>query len=144
MSNFKIGDTVVYTPNLPDLLPKIKRIRDHGILLKLKYGTHYTVKFYNTGYISDIHYTALSYLDYPVVSNDIKIIEIPIGTYDPITYYEFRKNDIIVDFLRTDTKYESEFNLYYSEFTFNQLINNPMTLKEINRDMIKKYYVSFF
>lgn len=143
MTHFNIGDYVLYTPDLPNPLPHEKRINDHGIVIGKKWGTHYRIDYYNSGYVSLVHYKALSLLYSN--NNNIPNIIIKKGSYDPITFNEFQIGDIIIDFLRTDTQYESEFNTYYSEYSFNQLNEtNPINNKKIEYGLIKKYRILFF
>jgi hypothetical protein len=149
MPEFKIGDFVLYTPNIEGLPDAKDRIRDHGIVINILWGTHCKIELYNANDISTIRSQALSLLDNELIPKNKKLnIEseittkiIPIGSYDPITFYEFQNNDIIVDFLRNDTNYESNYNLYYSENTFNQLDKNPITFKKIDKNLSIKYIV---
>lgn len=134
MDNFQIGDKVIYNPvgvNKPD----IERPRDHGIVVGKKYNTHLVIYFQHWNDYSDICYESISHL------NKIKIIIIPHGSIDIITYEKLKDGDIIIDFLRTDTKYESEFNTYYLESTFNTLTKNQFTYKPIDKSSIQKYTV---
>jgi hypothetical protein len=145
MTEFKIGDFVLYTPNIEGLPNAKDRIRDHGIVINILWGTHCKIKLYNAYSISTIRYPALSLLDNELIPKNIKseitTKIIPLGSYDPITFYEFQNNDIIVDFLRNDTEYESNYNMYYSENTFNQLDKNPITFKKIDKNLSNKYIV---
>jgi len=145
MTEFKIGDFVLYTPNIEGLPDPKDRIRDHGIVINILWGTHCIIKLYNAYSISTIRSPALSLLDNELIPKNIKLEIttkiIPIGSYDPITFYEFQNNDIIVDFLRNDTEYESNYNMYYSEETFNQLDKNPITFKKIDKNLSNKYIV---
>ena len=134
MDNFQIGDKVIYNPvgvNKPD----IERPMDHGIVVDKKYNTHLVIYFSYWKDYSNIHYESISHL------NNIKIIIIPQGSIDIITYEKLKDRDIIIDFLRTDTKYESEFNTYYLESTFNTLTKNQFTYKPIDKSSIQKYTV---
>jgi hypothetical protein len=153
MTEFKVGDFVLYTPNIKGLLNAKDRIRDHGIVIDILWGTHCKIKLYNAYTIHTIGYPALTLLDNELIPKNMNLNKIsniqleittkiiPIGSYDPITFYEFKNNDIIVDFLRNDTEYESNYNMYYSEESFNQLDKNPITLKKIDKISSIKYIV---
>jgi hypothetical protein len=74
-----------------------------------------------------------------VQSNKKDELHVPSGTIDIITDEELKDGDIIVDFLRTDTEYESKFNTYCLESTFDILTKNPYTNKPIDKSSIIKY-----
>jgi hypothetical protein len=143
MDSFNIGDKIVYNPNIPDLKPPKHRPNDCGkvigkferyIIIKLSYRS--TLK---------VLPNCITHFDpnYPEPVMEILYKIIPHGSYDAITFNEFVENDIIVDFLRTTTQYESEFDTYYSENTFNQLCKNPMSNLAIDYNLIKKFRVKF-
>jgi hypothetical protein len=143
MNSFNIGDNIVYNPNIQDLKPPKHRPNDcgkvigkteHYIIIKLRY--HIILK---------VLPNCITHFNPYQPEPNIPIINkiIPHGSYDAITFNEFVENDIIVDFLRTNTQYESEFDTYYSEDTFNQLSKNPMSNLAIDYGLIKKFRVKF-
>jgi hypothetical protein len=143
MNLFNIGDNIVYNPNIPDLKPPKHRPDDcgsvigkteHYIIIKIRYQTILKVL---PNCIT--HFNI--YQSEPIIPIIDKII--PHGSYDAITFNEFVENDIIVDFLRTNTQYESEFDTYYCEDTFNKLSKNPMSNLVINTSLLKKFRVKF-
>jgi hypothetical protein len=83
--------------------------------------------------------TYISLILEQVLSNKKDELHVPSGTIDIITYKELKDGDIIVDFLRTDTEYESKFNTYYLESTFDTLTKNQFTNKPINKSSIIMY-----
>ena len=137
MDNFNIGDKVIYDPvgvNKPDW----ERPGDHGVVTDKLYGTHLVVykKYYHD--YSTIHYASVRRLNAKVHHIELHV---PPGSIDIITYEKLKDGDIIVDFLRTDTEYESKFNTYYLESTFNTLTKNPFTNKPIDKSSIIRYRV---
>jgi hypothetical protein len=135
MDTFNIGDKVIYDPvgvNKPDW----ERPGDHGIVTSKLYGTHLVVYIKYWQRYSTIYHTAVRHLNAKVHRIELHV---PSGTIDIITYEELKDGDIIVDFLRTETEYESKFNTYYLESTFNILTKNPFTNKPIDKSSIIKY-----
>jgi hypothetical protein len=143
MNAFNIGDKIVYNPNIPDLKPPKHRPNDCGRVI----GKDERYIIIKIGYRSTLKVlpNCITHFDPYQPEPVIEIINkfIPYGSYDAITFNEFIENDIIVDFLRTTTLYESEFDTYYSEKTFNQLIKNPMSNLSIDYSLIKKFRVKF-
>jgi len=138
MDAFKIGDRVVYTPNIPNLPPAIERIRDHGIVMGKEYGTHLVVRFIDSyGEDSLIRHEAISLLQPRQITIEVMIV--PAGACDVITMDALQEGDILVDFLRTNTQYESHFDVYYTEVTFNQIVRNPFTAQMIDRSSARWY-----
>ena len=135
MDTFNIGDKVIYDPNCVKK-PDWERPWDHGIITGKLYGTHLVVRMLYNGRISTIHYPAVRHLHDKVHHIELHV---PPGTIDIITYEELKDGDIIVDFLRTNTEYESKFNTYYLESTFNTLTKNQFTNKPIDKSSIIKY-----
>jgi len=141
MDAFKIGDRVVYTPNIPNLPPAIERVRDHGIVMGKEYGTHLVVRFIDSYGDEDrlIRHESISLLQPRQIITEVTIV--PAGTCDVITMDALQEDDILVDFLRTDTQYESHFGAYYTEATFIRIIQNPFTAKMIDRSAARWYSV---
>ena len=138
MDTFKIGDRVVYTPNLPDLPPASERVRDHGIVMGKQYNTHLIIRFsHSVGDDHLIRHESISLLSpRPAVT---EVMSVPTGACDIITMDALQEGEIIVDFLRTDTQYESHFGAYYTEATFNQIVRNPFTAKAIDQSAARWY-----
>jgi hypothetical protein len=146
MDNFNIGDNVVYNPNIKNLAPPDKRPWDHYIVQGKLFGSHLQLyKYFDNKYsTSIIRYDSVTLLSKTIdieIKTDFNYVEIKAGSYDPITFEEFKHNDIIIDFLRNDSHYESEFNTYYSNNTFIHLIKNPFTLKVIDKSKAIYYRV---
>ena len=137
MDTFNIGDKVIYNPNCV-LEPDWERPWHHCIITGKLYGTHLVVRMLHNSRIDTIHYRAIRHLYAKVHHIELHV---PPGTIDIITYEELKDGDIIVDFLRTDTEYESKFNTYYLESTFNTLTKNPFTNKPIDKSSIIRYRV---
>jgi hypothetical protein len=144
MDSFNIGDKIVYNPNIPDLKPPKHRPNDWGIIID-KNNHYLIILLYKNLHIMSVIPNCITHFDPNQAEPNIKIIDkiIPYKTFDAITFIEFVENDIIVDFLRTTTQYESEFNMYYNENTFNQLCKNPMSNLAIDYTLIKKFRVKF-
>jgi hypothetical protein len=143
MDSFNIGDKIVYNPNIPDLKPPKHRPNDCGKVIG-KFEPYIIIKL---GYRSTLKVlpNCITHFDPNQPGPNIPIEDkiISYKTFDAITFIEFVENDIIVDFLRTTTQYESDFDTYYSENTFNQLYKNPMSNLAIDYALIKKFRVKF-
>ena len=145
MNVFNIGDKVIYNPNMIGLKPPKYRPNDWGIIIDKKNNHYLIILLCKNLHIMSVLPNCITHFDPNQAEPNIEIIDkiIPYKTFDAITFIEFVENDIIVDFLRTTTQYESDFNTYYSENTFNQLYKNPMSNLAIDYALIKKFRVKF-
>lgn len=116
-----VGARVIYNPNMP-LAEPMSRKNHHGVILSIQ-GNNYVVDLYNMKFTGEFAARCIAPL--------MEEIAVPAGTCDAIMEETIMDNMILVDFLRTGTRYESEFGNFYTETTFNALILHPFTRKPI-------------
>ena len=99
------------------------RKNHHGVILSIL-GNNYLVDLYNVKFKGEFAARCIAPLEPYMLLEEI---EVPAEKCDAITEETITDNMILVDFLRTETRYESEFGNFYTETTFRALTLHPFT-----------------